>query len=539
MATISADDLQKSYESASDLKAGYEGQQKPVSRAEQMARDLQAGKPQPFGLPGIPVAPLGMALPPAAGLISGALQQGAASALEGLLGGNKAPQAATEGLRTGLTGLVLGAPFAAARGVARVREGTSRLAAEESRMAGETALAKGKQAHDTAMTNALNTTEQRAYKAGVQGARDKYAEDLRQARGAYKTGKQATEQAHAARVAEQEAKFGKAAAGHAEKSGAQIADEARKAVPAWKDYPADVKGLTDMVYGTGQQKLSEAFDTAMKDVVTKGKGTMVPVLAEDAKVLGIKNTRTPKFADAGAKRPKVEVDAGELAEAATGFWKKDSNVYRRVVGALDAKGVGDPAARKAYSSGQAFIQYIDKTKALEGGVFRPDRIVKGLTDLKTVDQLRRRSMGNVFEGPMQAARGGPLAPPDIPKPVVPPFIPPPRPSLGQPPLPRVAPQTPMPTPRSPEELGVRTSPLTAPAMGGALGHVAGFGLGELVGHPWMGSMIGGPLGAAAGKAAFPQGLVSAPLPASLRAIMSLPPQQANALIQLYFGGQGR
>lgn len=197
---------------------------------------------------------------------------------------------------------------------------------------------------------------------------------------------------------------------HAEQAAASIVADYKRIVPAWKDFPNGVKGLQEMVVGKGQEALSISFDKAMKEAAKAGTGKQVFIDPKDAASLGIKVMQ-------GAKDPaitKVGVDGGELARRATGFWKTDPTVYRRAIYALDKAGLGDPAAREEYKIGQSLINFIDKSGALKGGTFHPEAIVNGLHKVKLVNELRRRGMGDVFRGHMQAALKDVPQPPAVP-----------------------------------------------------------------------------------------------------------------------------
>jgi hypothetical protein len=195
---------------------------------------------------------------------------------------------------------------------------------------------------------------------------------------------------------------------HGEKAAASIMDSAKKLIPAWQGFGSDVKGLTDAVVGKGQQLLSQDFDKEMAKIVAQGTGTLVNMRGDLAQKLGVSGTE-------GGIPGMVMVDAGALAQAATGAWKKAPDAYRAAVDTLAKAGLGSEAARKAYMTGQGVIQFIDKTGALAGdlkkgikaGMLDPDKLVEGMYDVKTIDALRKRGLGDVFRGPFQAARGGP------------------------------------------------------------------------------------------------------------------------------------
>lgn len=216
--------------------------------------------------------------------------------------------------------------------------------------------------------------------------------------------------------------FEKARATHAEDAAKKVAAELKKNVPALAPFAADSKGLVDMIYGKGKAAVSRAFDKALKEVVANGKGKTVQVSADAAEALGVVGTgggnlplsRVAREAleKAGKLPPQgmVTVDAGELANAALGTWRKDPRSYRAAMDALDKANIGDPAARAAYKHYVGLSQFVDKTGALKGEVFNPEAFNAGMTKLKQVEEMRRRGIGSATEGYGGLARGGPLAP---------------------------------------------------------------------------------------------------------------------------------
>lgn len=435
-------------------------------------------------LPNIQPAPITLAMPPGASLGAGVLGKTAAgilgrTALQGIgsagqaaIEGKVAPkELATEAGKGALWNLAAEAIFG----------GLGKMWA----MARGAETAGGKVAHDKAMTEALNTLEEQAYKEAVKGIRDEYAETLRQARNAYQTAKQAAEAAHTGRVATQEAAHAGEIATHADLAASKIADEIKKNVPAVADMPSTTRGLVDMVYGEGKNKVSAAFDAAMKEIAEKAAGQQVQVPIEAARRLGF--TMPPNPLEGISAGPfMVPVDAAQLASKATGAWAKDPGAYRAAVNALDAANLGDPAARAAYKFYVGMANYIDKTKALAGETLHPEALLKGATSLKAIEELRRRGIGDVFRGPIQAARGGPVAPAEIPGPVMPPFMPPARPSIPAPPMPR-------PEPSAPDIRAINVPEGLKHVLGGGpggyMGGWPGYALGAILGHTVIPSQI--------------------------------------------------
>lgn len=414
-------------------------------------------------------------------------------------------------------------------------------------------------ARNKAMTEALTFLDKQGYEKDVSAARNKYAEDVRQVRNAnqadrtdYQNKVQGVRDADAARIRQEKLAFrDKVAADeaaynakaqtdataysaqkslHAEDAARSLVDDFKTAHPALKGIPSTYEGLTNIVYGKGQSLVSEAFDKSLTDVVAKGAGKVVPLPLEDAKALGFKNMRTHKIAPSGRGVEPVEsvdVDAGELAQRLPGSWKKNPMAYRRGVSALDEAGIGDPVAREQYSKFQGLVDYLDKVKALTPTGLATKNIEKGLYDLKKINTLRKRGIGDALEGPMQVARGGPLAP-QKPEPFqAPPFIPGARTPLPQAPQPLPLPQRtempqrpqriPPPEPQDPR------SQFTGPAIGGSIGGLLGYLGGSAMGHPYLGAHAGAGLGAAAGKTLAPKGIAIGKLdPATLQMLSQYP-----------------
>lgn len=423
----------------------------------------------------VPSPPLGMAMPPAASLLGRSALQGGAAGLEALEAGKGPLDIAKEAGKGAAFNVgaeaVLG-PLA--RFIGRQSSAKGAQAGYEAAQAAH--AAKG--AHDKAMTNVLNTLE----KSG----------------------------------------FEKAAAGHAEKAASQIAADLESQVPALAGMEKSGKGLYDAIYGTGKVKVSAAFDEALKDVVSKGKGQIVQVPAEVAERYGLAGSTgglPPEIAQRLKLRPgetfpgmpqatelgKVGVDAAELAQKMTGLWKKDPGAYRAAANALDAAGVGDPAARAAYKAYAGYSDFIDKAKGLDAnGVLNTSNILKALADLKKVDVLRRRGLGSGTEGAVQAVRGGPLAPT-------------PRQIPVQPPEP------------TPPDIQTVKNPL---AGHGWIGGMAGGAVGHGLGMGPLGSGLGFLLGAGASNAMPKEIVTKGPLSAGAAKAAQNVPDIAGILARL-------
>lgn len=381
----------------------------------------------------VPSPPLGLAMPPAASLLGRSALQGGAAGVEALQQG-KGPLDIAKEIGKGAA-FNVGAEKALgplARFVGKQFGAKEATAAYE----GAQAARAAKSAHDEVMTSVLNTLE----KAG----------------------------------------FEKAVTGHSEKAASKIAAALESQVPALAGMEKSGKGLYDAIYGSGKQKVSQAFDQAFKDVAEKGKGQVVQLPSEIAEKLNLTNAgagvaglpaNVQALFNRGAQKAGMKpagtpgmigVDAAELAQKALGLWKKDPQSYRAAVNALDDAGIGDPAARAAYKAYSGYADFIDKAKGLDAnGTLNPSNILKALADLKKVNVLRNRGLGSGTEGVIQeSVRGGPLAP-----------------------TPRQVPVQP-PEPVAPDITSIKNPlaghPYIGGAVGGVLGHAAGLSGG--VGH---------------------------------------------------------
>lgn len=470
-------------------------------------------------------------------LLTGGLVKGAQFA-GNVLGG--AGQAAATGGSPAEGALIAGGLHAGTEGIAGLRAGIGKLIAgrqalknyeakkaydesfhtaldqlEQQGHAQEVAKLRSQYNEAIRQTRAANQSDKTAYQNTVQGIRDQDAKRIRQEKIDYQAKIAADEAAYNAKNQQDATAYAAQKAAHANDAAASLAEDFKAAHPALKDLPSTYEGLTNMVYGKGQSLVSEAFDKSLQEVVKKGAGKPVTLTVDDAKALGFKNMRGQRYQIAPSGRGlepevKVDVDAGELAQRLPGFWKKNPQVYRRGVGALDEAGIGDPAAREQYSKFQGLVDFLDRNKALTPTGLNTKNIEKGLYDLKKVNVLRKRGIGDVLEGPMQVARGGPLAP-HKPAPFeAPPFIAGPRTPLPPAPAPRAMPPRPE-MPMKPNRLPPSPpqdprSQFMGPATGGAIGGLLGYLGGAAMGHPYIGAHVGAAMGAPAGRVLAPQGI---------------------------------
>lgn len=160
----------------------------------------------------------------------------------------------------------------------------------------------------------------------------------------------------------------------ASRTGRDIASWLKANVPAWASMSTSAKGLYEMAHGTGQRELSAAFDPAMAQVAERAKGQTIHVSPEAASALGIAAapgaafTRGAPTSALTSERGTalIEVDAADAAKKAVGKWEKNPFAYREVVNALDAKGIGDPEARRAYQIGAGWIDLAESGNFLRG-----------------------------------------------------------------------------------------------------------------------------------------------------------------------------
>lgn len=367
-------------------------------------------------------------------------------------------------------------------------------------------------AHDTAMEEAVAQLEKEGYTRDVALRRIKEAAGVREARAQYQEGRAAAKKTFDDAVTAQKTQHEAAVASATEKHSAdlrayeqqgasKIAEAFKQQVPAFKDFPSTEAGLLDMVYGKGQLRMSERFDAALKDIIELGRGTEVEIPLQDARKLGMLRL---KVIERERGNPMAMVDAGQLAEKATGFWKTDHGVYRRAFSALDRADIGDPALRGEYRAGQALIQFADKTQMLKGEKFNPEAARSGFTKLKTIDELRRRGQGDIFSGPMSDAVRAPA--PELSLPAEPtPLRQPIGQSFRRPAPPAQIPEPPrrvIQDPPMPEGLRVKNLPKLSFWEGAALGEIP-YLLGSMAmghGHAYGGFGIPGAMGGLAAKA---------------------------------------
>jgi hypothetical protein len=274
---------------------------------------------------------------------------------------------------------------------------------------------------------------------------------------------------------------------HAQQGAARIADHHKQSNPAWAEIASDETGLTDMVYGRGPKLASDRYEASFQAAMERAKGVDINLSPKDALALGFPVSE--EFQGMAA----LPFEASRVMQAMTGKSQQLKGTYRRAAAALDAAGVGDPAARAEYKSSMALIDAMEKSKALEGGQYHPDRMLSGLTTtLPKINAVRHRGEGDALRGPLADStvgipqKPGPLAPPTMPAapmkrtpdkvtlpgpqgPPVPPFQSRPAPAPVEGPFPGFTTRT-IPAPQA-----LQDHPFPASVALGGIGHY-GFGL---------------------------------------------------------------
>jgi len=306
---------------------------KPAMGSMGIPADIQARVERPFGLPKMPVAPASLAVP------------GAGSAIGKL--GPVIPKALGLTGRVGLQGLAGGAE----RGIQALgeRKGPLDIATEAGKGAvGGLAGGLGGEAAGKVVQSAASPLLKKAADSDVAAKLTSYLKDK---------------------------------------------------VPAW----AGMKNLGQMIYSQqGYNKLHEAYDQALKDVVAKGAGKEIVIPEDVARKLGVglKGMVASKITAGQGMPNSVSVDAGELAQKMTGKWRGPAaGAYRAAANALDAAGIGDPEARAAYKVAMGVGNYLNSSKAMgkSGRDFDLMAAQSKLGDKKSVDELRRRGLGDVID----------------------------------------------------------------------------------------------------------------------------------------------
>lgn len=470
-----------------------------------------------------PQARIGLVVPGASSLLGRVMMQGGAQGAGSLARGEGPTQVAKEAAIGGGSQLV---GEGLLRYPAKLGMNSAVMAQTEKDIAEKGAQVAAGNTFNKSMADAVNTLNTQGYKAEIQKARDSFAEQLRQERGSYKTSKQQVELSHQAAVKAQDEAHQAELSAFGEKAVADLMDRYKSKVPALESFPSDTRGYLDAVYGKGPDLVSKEFDAAMKAAKADAQRKTLTIPQDVAEAMGIKAAKVESGIQtsnmgAGARSPagadflrmltggegNVKVNAADAIDAMVGKSTKNRKAYHALADALSEAGLGTEEARAMYKSFRALADYTNKVKGLSGEQVNPENFIKGFTDRSTVDILRNRGEGNIFEGPFQAMRGAPQAPPPIPKPVIPPFIPPMRPQMPQAPSPVYAPQAQ--APQFPaDQFTVRQNPLAGHPWYGA---GFGAGLGGMLGLGYSHLGVGGLAGMLASQSMPKQFVTRAPL----------------------------
>lgn len=269
-----------------------------------------------------------------------------------------------------------------------------------------------------------NLTREQAYSERL---RNREVEAFQDAKATRKLNRTRTEE-HAKEVAAQQKAYEAAVLSHQDMAAKSIMDDAKSVVPEWAELPSNLKGIVEITTGKGKALSQAAFEKAYTEAFEAAKGHPVFLNPDDIAYfrLPVNKGGRANLAD-GTTIESGSIDAGDLIKAMNEkpFKNRDWTVYERASRALADQGVGIPAeAREAYKNAMGFADYIQNSGAIKEGVLDTDRLVKAMYDVKTIEAVRRRSMGDAFTGPFQAARiepempsGVPAPPAPIPKPV--------------------------------------------------------------------------------------------------------------------------
>jgi len=180
----------------------------------------------------------------------------------------------------------------------------------------------------------------------------------------------------------------------------KLTDFLRQRVPALQG----ISSLRDMLYGQGgHDAVHQAYDAALQQVLAKAKGQKLSIPVDAADALGLGGTGGFQFPAHLAQRmgggplnPQapgtISVDAAEAAKAMTGAWKKHPEAFRAVADALDAAGIGDPAARAAYKTYMGTKGLIDKTGGMPEGKLDLQAAQRGLNTAGPNAEVTRRGL---------------------------------------------------------------------------------------------------------------------------------------------------
>lgn len=182
---------------------------------------------------------------------------------------------------------------------------------------------------------------------------------------------------------------------------AALLDDLKSQVPGL----AGAKSLRDAFYSQHtRDAIHQAYDDSLEAVKAAGAGKMIQIPESAATAFKLGGTGGFQFPAHLAQRMggnpltqaapgMVSVDAAKAAEAMTGAFKKNPQAYRAVADALDAAGIGDPAARAAYKTFTGYENFMDKIGGMPTGKLDLVKAQQGL-GTAAADPLLQRGLAD-------------------------------------------------------------------------------------------------------------------------------------------------
>ena len=262
-----------------------------------------------------------------------------------------------------------------------------------------------------------------AWGAGTQGAAEAAFLPLRAAGSIYqgvkaKKGFEEATTKYGEDVAKQATDFTQATKEWAEQKASTLMDSLKNTIPAIQDLASDTKGLVSAFYGKGRDAVQAQYREYLQGIKDVAGDKVLPFRLADLEAIKV-DPIPPTNPPMGVGSATV----GDVIDAITGKSKGPTQgAYRRIVDQLDTLGIGDPAERAAYKTYEGMRQFLDRTGALKGREFHPEKIDEGLLNIKKAREITGRNLGNADEGilsemnlgaPQQPSPLNPPTPPDI------------------------------------------------------------------------------------------------------------------------------
>ena len=214
-----------------------------------------------------------------------------------------------------------------------------------------------------------------------------------------------------------------------------LADYLRANVPALKN----VKTLKQMILNQGPvDAVHGEYDQALKGMIAQiqhDNDLVIPKMLAQSLDIPIKGAINTPATPAIGRVPleMVAVNPADAVASTVGKWKRDPKAYGQMSDILEQAGYVNPAS-KAYKTWSGIRDLLDKTGAIEGNTFNPEKAQAGLSDFNTASGLLRRGMqadvanillpngtlpiekgnhklsGALLGGGLGATLGGPLGP---------------------------------------------------------------------------------------------------------------------------------